>query len=125
MAQITSTSMVMGKAIIQYRPCDGDKEATPGVVKRVLVGKYEILKVSGEGLTAMKVAGRNVIVSTAIDFIAKLSLLASIAIRCEEYARLRLIWLLLCAKWLLICRQGCGVSLEVVKVDSLGGFILH
>lgn len=45
----------------------------------------------GTGLTARNVAGKNTIVRRAMDFIIELSFWASIAIRREESARLRLI----------------------------------
>ena len=45
----------------------------------------------GIELTARNVAGKNTIVRRAIDFIIELSFWASMAIRREESARLRLI----------------------------------
>jgi hypothetical protein len=45
----------------------------------------------GTGLAAMDVAGKNTIVRRPIDFILELSFWASMAIRREESARLKLI----------------------------------
>jgi len=66
-------------------------------------------------LTATYVAGRNVIVRTAIDFMMELSICASKAMFWDDSARLRLILLLVWAKWLFILS-----SIGFVSVQSTG-----